>query len=38
MLYQAYSQVFRIPARLSRKQLLQDFSRHGINVVEGWSR
>lgn len=38
MLYQAYSQVFRIPARLSRKQLLQDFSHHGINVVEGWSR
>jgi len=38
MLYQAYSQVFRIPARLSRKQLLQDFSHHGISVGEGWSR
>ena len=38
MLYQAYSQVFRIPARLSRKQLLHDFSYHGISVGEGWSR
>lgn len=38
MLYQAYSQVFRIPARLSRMKLLQDFSHHGINVGEGWSR
>lgn len=38
MLYQAYSQVFRIPARLGRNQLLQDFSHHGINVGEGWSR
>ncbi len=38
MLYQAYSQTLRIPARLSRKQLLQDFSQHGINVGEGWSR
>lgn len=37
-LYQAYTQVFRIPSRLSRKQLLQDFSQHGIRVGEGWSR
>ncbi|WP_065869964.1 hypothetical protein [Pseudomonas sp. 25 E 4] len=37
-LYQAYTQVFRIPSRLSRKQLLQDFSQHGIIVGEGWSR
>lgn len=37
-LYQAYTQVFRIPSRLSRKQLLQDFSQHGFIVGEGWSR
>lgn len=37
-LYQAYTQVFRIPSRLSRKQLLQDFSQCGIKVNEGWSR
>lgn len=37
-LYQAYKQVFRIPAILSRKQLLQDFSQLGITVGEGWSR
>lgn len=37
-LYQAYKQVFRIPAILSRKRLLQDFSGLGITVGEGWSR
>lgn len=37
-LYQAYKQVFKIPAILSRKQLLQDFSQLGITVSEGWSR
>lgn len=37
-LYQAYKQVFRIPAILSRKRLLQDFSSLGITVGEGWSR
>ncbi|MBA1302585.1 hypothetical protein [Pseudomonas carnis] len=36
--YQAYMQVFKIPARLSREQLLRDFSLHGIRVDEGWSR
>ncbi|VVM76893.1 hypothetical protein PS631_02116 [Pseudomonas fluorescens] len=36
--YQAYKQIFKIPAILSRKQLLQDFSQHGISVSEGWSR
>lgn len=37
-LYLAYKQVFRIPAILSRKQLLQDFSQLGITVGEGWAR
>ncbi|MCF5141180.1 hypothetical protein GIW41_02910 [Pseudomonas sp. PA-6-1D] len=37
-LYQAYMQVIRIPSRLSHKQLLQDFSQHGIRGGEGWSR
>lgn len=37
-LYQAYKQVFRIPAILSRKRLLEDFSQLGIRVGEGWSR
>ncbi|WP_411562879.1 hypothetical protein [Pseudomonas shirazensis] len=37
-LYQAYKQIFKIPAILSRKCLLQDFSQLGINVGEGWSR
>lgn len=37
-LYQAYKQVFRIPAILSRKRLIQDFSGLGITVGEGWSR
>lgn len=36
--YQAYKQVFKIPAILSRKRLLQDFTQHGISVGEGWSR
>lgn len=36
--YQAYMQIFKIPARLSREQLLQDFSLHGIRVDESWSR
>lgn len=36
--YQAYKQIFKIPAILSRKKLLQDFARHGISVNEGWSR
>lgn len=31
-LYQAYKQIFRIPAILSRKRLLEDFSQLGINV------
>jgi len=37
-LYQAYKQVFKIPAILSRKRLLEDFSQLGISVSEGWSR
>ncbi|MEE5151527.1 hypothetical protein V2J87_09235 [Pseudomonas alliivorans] len=36
--YQAYMQIFKIPARLGREQLLQDFSLHGIRVDESWSR
>lgn len=36
--YQAYMQIFKIPARLSREQLLQDFSQYGIRVDESWSR
>lgn len=37
-LYQAYKQVFKIPAILSRKCLLEDFSKLGISVGEGWGR
>lgn len=37
-LYFAYRSIFKIPASLSRKQLLQDFSQYGIAVGEGWSR
>ena len=37
-LYFAYRSIFKIPASLSRKQLLQDFSQHGIAVGEGWSK
>lgn len=37
-LYFAYRNIFKIPASLSRKQLLQDFSQHGIAVGEGWSK
>jgi hypothetical protein len=37
-LYQAYKQIFRIPAILSRKRLLEDFSQLGVIVGEGWSR
>lgn len=34
-LYQAYKQIFRIPAILSRKRLLEEFSQLGISVGEG---
>lgn len=37
-LHFAYKHIFKIPASLSRKRLLEDFSHHGIAVGEGWSR
>lgn len=37
-LYGAYRNIFKIPASLSRKRLLRDFSRQGIQVGEGWSQ
>jgi hypothetical protein len=37
-LYFAYRNIFKIPASLSRKQLLQDLSLHGVQVGEGWAR
>ncbi|MCK9712297.1 hypothetical protein LT706_12265 [Pseudomonas syringae pv. syringae] len=37
-LYFAYRNIFKIPASLSRKRLMQEFSHHGIAVGEGWSR
>lgn len=37
-LHFAYKQIFKIPKSLSRKQILEDFSHHGIAVGEGWSR
>ncbi|RMR34857.1 hypothetical protein ALP36_03274 [Pseudomonas syringae pv. coriandricola] len=37
-LYFAYRNIFKIPASLSRKQLLDDLSSHGVEVGEGWAR
>ncbi|WP_122468957.1 hypothetical protein [Pseudomonas viridiflava] len=37
-LYAAYRNIFKIPASLSRRRLLQDFSLQGIQVGEGWAR
>jgi hypothetical protein len=37
-LYFAYRNIFKIPASLSRKQLLQDFSQYGVAMGEGWSK
>lgn len=37
-LYFAYSSIFKIPASLSRKRLLEDLSSHGVEVGEGWAR
>lgn len=37
-LYFSYRNIFKIPAMLSRKQLLDDLSSHGVEVGEGWAR
>ncbi len=37
-LYFAYRNIFKIPASLSRKRLLEDLSSHGVKVGEGWAR
>lgn len=37
-LYFAYRNIFKIPASLSRKRLLQELSLHGVQVGEGWAR
>ncbi|MDU8608718.1 MULTISPECIES: hypothetical protein [Pseudomonas syringae group] len=37
-LYFAYRNIFKIPASLSRKRLLQDLSLHGVQAGEGWAR
>lgn len=37
-LHFSYKQIFKIPKSLSRKQILEDLSHHGITVGEGWSR
>jgi hypothetical protein len=37
-LYFSYRNIFKIPASLSRKRLLEDLSSHGVQVGEGWAR
>ncbi len=37
-LYFAYRNIFKIPASLSRKRLLDDLSSHGVKVGEGWAK
>ena len=37
-LYFAYRNIFKIPASLSRKQLMEDFANLGVKVGEGWAK